>query len=260
MQCGKAFEGLDCRGKPIYGECGGFMYLGRTLVDLKGRSWPMTGLLPVDFRMLEKLRALGYRQVGLTSSTPLGPSGLWARGHEFHYSEIARLDACHKVYSCTDRNGSGREAQGYMMGNILASYVHLHFGSNPLLAAEICEILPSGGRQVFDMMEWNLPPGEIEKRSFAIIDAEAPEHSWPPEVWSVIRRMIHTTADFEYVTSVRSASRGSFGRGRGHQAGSDRGYGHQYGPHGHDHPPPGALRRPGGVPGGPPGRGPDRPG
>ena len=56
---------------------------------------------------------------------------------------------------------------------------------------------------MFDMMEWNLPPGEIEKRSFAIIDAEAPEHSWPPEVWSVIRRMIHTTADFEYVTSVR---------------------------------------------------------
>ena len=53
------------------------------------------------------------------------------------------------------------------------------------------------------MTEWNLAPGEIEKRSFAIIDAEAPEHSWPAEVWSVIRRMVHTTADFEYVTSVR---------------------------------------------------------
>jgi precorrin-8X/cobalt-precorrin-8 methylmutase len=58
------------------------------------------------------------------------------------------------------------------------------------------------------MTEWNLPPGEIEKRSFAIIEAEAPEHSWPPEVWSVIRRMIHTTADFEYVTSVRLQSGG----------------------------------------------------
>ncbi|MBU2550883.1 MAG: precorrin-8X methylmutase [Proteobacteria bacterium] len=53
------------------------------------------------------------------------------------------------------------------------------------------------------MTDWNLPPDEIERRSFQIIDAEAPAHQWPPDVWSVIRRMIHTTADFEYVSSVR---------------------------------------------------------
>ena len=126
-------------GNPVYGECGGFMYLGRTLTDLGEHSWPMTGLLPADFRMLEKLKALGYRQVSTTVGTPLGPSGLSARGHEFHYSEVTRLDACHRAYSCLDRNGSGREVQGYLMGNILASYVHLHFGSNPLLAAGFVE-------------------------------------------------------------------------------------------------------------------------
>lgn len=53
------------------------------------------------------------------------------------------------------------------------------------------------------MTLWNLPPQEIEDRSFAIIDGEAPAHSWPPEAWSVVRRMIHTTADFDYVQSVR---------------------------------------------------------
>ena len=53
------------------------------------------------------------------------------------------------------------------------------------------------------MSHWNLPPSEIERRSFAIIDREAGEHSWSPEAWSIVRRMIHTTADFDFVTSVR---------------------------------------------------------
>jgi precorrin-8X/cobalt-precorrin-8 methylmutase len=46
---------------------------------------------------------------------------------------------------------------------------------------------------------WNIPPQEIEDRSFAIIDKEAGEHSWDPASWSVVRRLIHTSADFDYV-------------------------------------------------------------
>ncbi len=57
------------------------------------------------------------------------------------------------------------------------------------------------------MNDWNLPPLEIERRSMAIIDAEAPAHHWPPEAWSIIRRMIHTTADFDWVTNVRISPR-----------------------------------------------------
>lgn len=54
-----------------------------------------------------------------------------------------------------------------------------------------------------NMTEWNLAPGEIERRSFEIIDDEAPDHKWPVAEWSIIRRMIHTSADFEYVESAR---------------------------------------------------------
>ncbi len=50
---------------------------------------------------------------------------------------------------------------------------------------------------------WNLPPQDIEDQSFAIIDQEAGAHDWPPEAWRIVRRMIHTTADFEFVSSVR---------------------------------------------------------
>jgi precorrin-8X/cobalt-precorrin-8 methylmutase len=50
---------------------------------------------------------------------------------------------------------------------------------------------------------WNLPPGEIERQSFAIIDAEAPAHAFDPAAWSLIRRMIHTTGDFSWVETAR---------------------------------------------------------
>ena len=52
------------------------------------------------------------------------------------------------------------------------------------------------------MIDWNLPPGEIERRSFEIIDAESPRHQWDNRSWQVVRRMVHTSADFEYVSSV----------------------------------------------------------
>ncbi|MDR2612264.1 MAG: precorrin-8X methylmutase [Deltaproteobacteria bacterium] len=46
---------------------------------------------------------------------------------------------------------------------------------------------------------WKIPPAEIEARSFAIIDAEAGPHKWDPASWSVVRRLVHTSADFDYV-------------------------------------------------------------
>lgn len=48
-----------------------------------------------------------------------------------------------------------------------------------------------------------MKPHEIEQQSFAIIDAEAGPHEFPPDQWPIVRRMIHTSADFEYMTSVR---------------------------------------------------------
>lgn len=49
-----------------------------------------------------------------------------------------------------------------------------------------------------EQQAWNMKPNDIEARSMAIIDAEAGAHEWPPKKWAVIRRMIHTTADFDW--------------------------------------------------------------
>ena len=48
-----------------------------------------------------------------------------------------------------------------------------------------------------------MKPGEIESLSFSIIDSEAGDHGFGPEQWKIVQRMIHTSADFEYIQSVQ---------------------------------------------------------
>jgi cobyrinic acid a,c-diamide synthase len=125
-------------GMPIYAECGGLMYLGRELDRGKGRPLPMVGYLPFRTKMLSKLAALGYREVTFRADTPLGPSGTSLRGHEFHYSELewpdTALELNDHVYKVSGRKGTPPDTCGYLLGNTLASYVHLHFASNPGVA------------------------------------------------------------------------------------------------------------------------------
>ncbi|MCB2190057.1 MAG: cobyrinate a,c-diamide synthase [Deltaproteobacteria bacterium] len=123
-------------GLPIFGECGGMIYLGRSLRDLEGRVWPMCKVLPLDTAMNPKLRRLGYRQATFVKDTPLGPQGAVARGHEFHYSEITTLHggASEDLFQLSGRNGSSPAFAGLRVANTLGSYLHFHFGSNPKLA------------------------------------------------------------------------------------------------------------------------------
>ncbi|MFZ5453062.1 MAG: cobyrinate a,c-diamide synthase [Thermodesulfobacteriota bacterium] len=125
-------------GLPIYAECGGLMYLSREIEDLEGNRHPMAGVLPLKVRMLPRLKALGYREITLTASGLLGPAGTKARGHEFHYSEIAGEDGnLSRLYQITARQGREAVPEGFCLNNVLASYVHLHFGSNPEVARQL---------------------------------------------------------------------------------------------------------------------------
>ncbi len=120
---------------PIYGECGGFMYLCREMGDTDGNAFSMTGCLPFATRMLGRLKALGYREVTQSTATLLGPAGQVMRGHEFHYSSITGEAAdLPGVYRMTDRAGMGKTADGFVANQTLGSYIHLHFGSCPQAA------------------------------------------------------------------------------------------------------------------------------
>jgi len=77
-------------GMPIYGECGGFMYLCRDITAMDGTTkHQMTGCFPFSAVMSRKMRSLGYRQISLTQETLIGNCGDVLRGHEFHYSSLA---------------------------------------------------------------------------------------------------------------------------------------------------------------------------
>ena len=116
-------------GLPIYAECGGLMYLSEGITDMEGVFHPMAGLVPAKTKMLDRRKALGYREVTVTGTT-IFPEGETARGHEFHYSEPGPVGSgVKRVYKL--KNASGEETrEGYAAGNLLASYVHLHFLSN----------------------------------------------------------------------------------------------------------------------------------
>jgi cobyrinic acid a,c-diamide synthase len=119
-------------GMPIYGECGGFMYLCKELVDLNNNRYRMTGCFPFATRMFTRLKALGYREITLSRDTVIGNAGLTIRGHEFHYSELVNLSRdVPTVYSITDRSGMDKAPEGYLINHTLGSYNHLHFGSQP---------------------------------------------------------------------------------------------------------------------------------
>jgi cobyrinic acid a,c-diamide synthase len=122
-------------GRPIYAECGGLMYLAEALEDLDGTIHPMVGLLPATVRMRPRRLSLSYTEVTLQADSALGPSGTVARGHEFHFSSLDPVPASvSRVYRLRRRRGDERD-EGYQIGNALLSYVHLHFASNPRMAA-----------------------------------------------------------------------------------------------------------------------------
>ena len=129
-----AVRSLASEGRPIYAECGGLMYLADAIEDLDGATHRMVGLLPATVRMRPRRLSLGYTEVTLHGDSPLGQSGGIARGHEFHYSSLDPVPSwIPRAYRLRRRQGEER-AEGYLIGNALLSYVHLHFASNPGLA------------------------------------------------------------------------------------------------------------------------------
>ena len=114
-------------GRPVYAECGGFMYLCKAIVDNYGMEHPMAGVYPVRATMGKRLRRLGYRQVKMRVPALLGIQGAICYGHEFHYSAIDPMpDHVERAFLLED----GR-CEGYNIQNTLAGYVHLHWGRTP---------------------------------------------------------------------------------------------------------------------------------
>jgi cobyrinic acid a,c-diamide synthase len=122
-------------GGPTYAECGGLMYLGRHLRLRDGDNVAMVGVLPFGTMVTEQLVRFGYTEVSFTADCLLGRVDATARGHSFHYSTIDGVPDLACVYRVRSTLSGIEVTEGYVVGNVLASYIHLHFLSNPDLAA-----------------------------------------------------------------------------------------------------------------------------
>ena len=121
-------------GRPVYAECGGMIFLSRQITLRDGTSHRLAGILPFDIEMTDKLVNFGYVTVELSSDCLLGRAGAHIRGHSFHYSRISNVRNLATNYRIAYSLSGRMEKEGYRLGNVLASYVHLHFRANQEIA------------------------------------------------------------------------------------------------------------------------------
>jgi cobyrinic acid a,c-diamide synthase len=121
-------------GGHIYAECGGLLYLSQRLSTADGNVYPMLSILPLEMEMTSRLVDFGYVTVTFTQDCLLGPRGTTIRGHSFHYSRICSGSELAASYQVDFSLSGKQQREGFTRGNVLASYVHLHFGANPVVA------------------------------------------------------------------------------------------------------------------------------
>lgn len=105
----------------IYGECGGYMTMGKGLVDAQGVRHEMFGLLDVVTSFETPKRHLGYRYLQHNSALP------WAanlRGHEFHYTHAIEANGT-PLFKATDARQEKHPDMGLQYGKVMGSYAHV---------------------------------------------------------------------------------------------------------------------------------------
>ncbi|MNE53644.1 Cobyrinic acid A,C-diamide synthase [compost metagenome] len=115
---------------PLYAECGGYMVLARTLTDRAGAVHRMAGVIPADAVMQERRAALGYREVTALQDSLLLKRGERLRGHEFHYSLMNYDEQEDRLYAYESKGRGGSRPEGYLRGNVMAAYAHIHLASH----------------------------------------------------------------------------------------------------------------------------------
>ena len=119
-RCRKSIKEYAEHGGRIIAECGGMMYLCRSIIGDEGET-EMCGVLPysITARKSDRKLSLGYRQVVI--------NGKEYRGHEFHYTQFLPPlpPSAAAVY---DARGNEVVSPVIRQGNVLASYTHLYWG------------------------------------------------------------------------------------------------------------------------------------
>lgn len=115
-------------GMPTLAECGGFLYLHRTLSDMDGRFYPMCGVIDAKAYRTEKLSRFGYVTLTAEHDGAFFRAGEAVKAHEFHYFES---EACGGDFLAEKPKGRRSWKCIHADGNLLAGFPHLFYESNP---------------------------------------------------------------------------------------------------------------------------------
>ncbi|MCL4477804.1 MAG: cobyrinate a,c-diamide synthase [Deltaproteobacteria bacterium] len=126
--------------KPVYAECGGMMYLSKGIYDFDNRFHRMVDVMPFETKMERSRLHLGYREIILKEDCILGKKDDRLKGQEFHYSERINITPGVLISTCYKLEPNHTE-EGYCVKCILASYIHVHFYSNPNIALQFINFI-----------------------------------------------------------------------------------------------------------------------
>ena len=119
------------KNKPIYAECGGLMYLGKSIIDNQGKCREMVGIFDGVSEMTQKLRRFGYCNGEALEDTIISKKGDLIKGHEFHHSIFKSEEKCaYDMKKIRDEKIVDEWKGGYSKKNTLATYLHTHFYNN----------------------------------------------------------------------------------------------------------------------------------
>lgn len=111
--------------RPVHGECGGYMVLGRTLTDADGVTHAMAGLLDVATSFAVRKMHLGYRRVTTAADGVFGPAGTRLSGHEFHYATVTEAGGDAPFALAGDAYGGAPSPNGSRRGPVSGSFFHV---------------------------------------------------------------------------------------------------------------------------------------
>lgn len=123
---------LAQQGLPIYAECGGLIFLGKSLI-LDGVVYPMTDILSLSFGLSQRPVGHGYTEVKVVNPNPFFEIGETIRGHEFRYSHIMDIDYQEKDMAFSMIRGKGIIAKkdGFFKNNVFGTYTHILASCTP---------------------------------------------------------------------------------------------------------------------------------
>jgi cobyrinic acid a,c-diamide synthase len=127
-------------GLPIYAECGGLMYLGKSLV--LDQPYPMTGVLPLEFGFSKKPQGHGYTIAVVDRENPFYEIGTVVKGHEFHYSKVLECRGSDQdmVFGMEKGHGIINNRDGFCYKNVFATYTHIHAMGMPQWAETLVRL------------------------------------------------------------------------------------------------------------------------